>query len=322
MQFQIGNATEINWGLGSLTTGRLGNLSPSVLMGIKNLLVRARTVVEGALVGEHISPFRGGAIEFAQHRSYSPGDELRYVDWRLFARTDHYHVKQFEVTTNLRAYLVLDGSGSMGYTGQGNISKFQYASILASALAYVLIQQSDAVSLTTNKGADITFLPPRSQIAYLQQVLRIIDRCQPNGNHDILDLLRFAQDRINHRSLVVLFSDFLVDLEALVPKIKILQSHGHDLMVFQVLHPDELDFPFNRFYRFESMEDQQFLIADSKLIKTQYLEALREHQEKLTTTMRKIGVDFQMVRLDQDPGRVLSFCLNGPMRAKKLRKMY
>lgn len=305
-----------------MTSSKAINLDPGVLMGIKNLLLRARTVVEGALVGEHISPFRGGAIEFAQHRSYSPGDELRYIDWRLYGRTDHYHVKQFEVTTNLRAYLLLDGSGSMAYAGEAGISKFRYASILASALAYVLIQQADAVSLSLNKEPDIQYLPPRSQVAYLQQILKTIDDCQPKGDHDIMALLQFAQERINHRSLLVLFSDFLVDLDRLLPKVKILQTHGHDVMVFQVLHPDELEFPFSRFYRFESMEDSRFLVADSRAIRDQYMEALTEHQQRLSDAMRKIGVDFHIVRTDEAPNQALALCLNGPMRAKKLRKMY
>jgi len=291
-------------------------------MGIKNLLLRARTVVEGAQVGEHVSPFRGGAIEFAQHRSYSPGDELRYIDWRLFARTDHYHVKQFEVTTNLRAFLLLDGSGSMDYSGDGDVTKFDYAAMLASALAYVLVQQSDAISLATNNGPDVTFLPPRSQIAYLQQVLRTIDGCNPSGDKDILSLLQFTQDRVNNRSLVVLFSDFLVDLDELLPKVRILKTHGHDLIVFQVFHPDELNFPFNRFYRFESMEDNRFTVADSKSIRSLYMEALQEHQDRLAKAMRKIGVDYHCVSLDQSPHTAIAKCLNGPMRAKKLRKMY
>ena len=305
-----------------MSTTKLTNLSPSVLVGIKNLLVRARTVVEGALVGEHVSPFRGGAVEFAQHRSYTPGDELRYIDWRLFARTDHFHIKQFEVTTNLRAYLLLDGSGSMAYQGEQHVTKFQYASMLASALAYVLVRQSDAISLSTNRGEDVTFLPPRGDIGYLQQIMRTVEGSEPDGPKDILTLLRFAQDRINRRSLIALFSDFLVDLDALIPKIRILQSHGHDLMVFQILHPDELAFPFNRFYRFESMEDDRYLVADAKQIKGFYMEALQEHQTALQQAMRKIGVDFQTVTTDDPPGRVLAKCLNGPMRAKKLRKLY
>ncbi len=305
-----------------MSTKQTINLSPSVLIGIKNLLLRARTVVEGALVGEHVSPFRGGAVEFDQHRAYSPGDELRYIDWRLFARTDHYHVKQFEVTTNLRGYLLVDGSGSMAYKREDDVSKFNYASMLASALAYILIQQSDAISLSTNKGNEITFLPPRSQIAYLQQILSVVAECDPRGDKDILSLLRFAQDRINNRSLVVLFSDFLMDLDELMPKVRILKSHGHDLMVFQILHPDELEFPFSRFYRFESMEDARYLVADSKSIRNYYLEAMNEHQHQLRGAMRKIGVDFHTVRTDQAPDRVLAHCLNGPMRARKLRKMY
>lgn len=304
-------------------TKTLSNLDPATLVGIKNLMLRARTVVEGALVGEHISPFRGGSIEFAQHRSYSPGDELRYIDWRLYARTDHYHVKQFEVTTNLRAYMLVDCSGSMGYPEEGpGVTKYQYASMLASALAYVLIQQSDAVSVITHDGDDTRYLPPRSQIGYLTQLLSVLDTAEPRGERDITDLLKFAQDRILHRSLVVLFSDFLVDVDVLMRKVRSLQTRGHDILVFQIMHPDELNFPFNRFYRFESMEDQNYLVADAKSIRSHYMDALNEHQETLVTAMGKAGIDFQTVSLSDAPDRVLNGCLNGPMRAKKLRKMY
>ncbi|CAM2066318.1 DUF58 domain-containing protein [Sulfidibacter corallicola] len=305
-----------------MSTSHIAGLSPSVLMGIKNLLVRARSVVEGALVGEHVSPFRGGSIEFAQHRSYSPGDELRYIDWRLFARTDHYHVKQFEVTTNLRAYILLDSSGSMSYPEGQGVAKHDYAATLVAALSYILIQQSDAVSVTTHRDDDVIFLPPRSQVAYLQQICQIIENTKPAGDHDILQLLKFAQDRIVQRSLVVLFSDFLVDLDQLMAKIRILQSRGHDLMIYQILHRDELEFPFSRFYRFESMEDPRFMVADSKQIRAQYMEALQEHQDQLRAAMRKIGVDFQTVHTEESPSRVIANCLNGPMRAKKLRKLY
>ncbi len=305
-----------------MTSVRPANLDPAVLTGVKNLVLRARTVVEGALVGEHISPFRGGSVEFAQHRAYSPGDDLRYIDWRLYARTDHYHVKQFEVTTNLRAYLLLDGSGSMAYAGEGPVSKHRYAGMLAGALAYVLSQQSDAVSLSVNQGDQVGFLPPRSQTAYLQQILRVIEDSAPQGDQDILKLLQFVQERVNHRSLIALFSDFLVDLDDLMASLRILQTRGHDLLVFQVLHPDELDFPFNRFYRFESMEDLRHVTADARTIHAQYLEALEEHQNQLRQAMRKQGVDFQIVRTDQAPDRALARCLNGPMRARKLRKMY
>lgn len=309
-----------------MTTPSVTGLNPKVLSGIKNLMVRARTVVEGAQVGEHISPFRGGSVEFAQHRAYSPGDELRYVDWRLYARTDHYHVKQFEVTTNVRAYLLLDGSGSMGYGGEETenpgITKLDYTTTLAAALAYILIQQADTVSLTTNRQGEILFMPPRGQVGYLSQVLSVMESIKPEGEADILKLLQYAQDRIVQRSLVILFSDFLVDVDSLINKIRVLQSRGHDLLVFQVLHPDEVTFPFSRFYRFESMEDERFLTADSRNIRKHYLEALNAHQTALREAMRKGGVDFHTVQTDQPPDRVLALALNGPMRAQKLRKMY
>jgi len=297
-------------------------LNPQVLANIKNLVVRARTVVEGALVGEHVSPFRGGSVEFAQHRAYCPGDELRYVDWRLFARTDHYHVKQFEVTTNLRAYVLVDGSGSMGYPEGDTVSKFKYSSMLASALAYLLIQQSDAVSLTMNQGDRLTYLPPRSQISYLKQIFQVMEDTQPSGDGDVIDLLQHAQDRITQRSMVIIFSDFFVDLDELMAKVKVLMTRGHDLMVFQILHPDELEFPFSKFYRFESMEDSSFLNADGHGIRSYYMEAMQQHQDALTSAMRQGGVDFTTISTEKPVERVLSLHLNHPVRSRKLRRLY
>lgn len=297
-------------------------LEPEVLAGIKNLVVRARTVVEGALVGEHVSPFRGGSIEFAQHRPYTPGDELRYIDWRLLARTDQLHVKQFEVTTNLRAYLLVDSSGSMGYPDGQTVSKYRYATILASALAYVLIQQSDAVSLCLNEGDQVRYLPPRSQIAYLKQIFQMMESHQAGGDADVLDLLKYVQDRVNQRSLIILFSDFFVELDDLNRRIKYLRGRGHDVMVFQILHPDEQEFPFHRFYRFHDMETEDALTADGKQIREHYLEALNEHQQNLADLMRGAAVDFSVITCDQPPDRVLANHLNQPQRARKLRKMY
>lgn len=297
-------------------------IDPKILVGIKNLMVRARTVVEGALVGEHISPFRGGSVEFAQHRAYCPGDELRYIDWRLFARTDHYHVKQFDVTTNLRAYMLLDASGSMAYPTDGPVTKFTYGSLLASALAYIFVQQSDAVSVALNGDDGVRYLPPRSQVGYLQQILDVMASHVPQGDQDVLSLLQFAEERVVRRSLIVVFSDFFVALEDLMPKIRILQRRGHDLMVFQILHPDEISFPFHRFYRFLSMEGAESVTADSQNMKKWYLDAFGAHQSALAEAMRQSGVDFQSVRTDEAPDRILARHLNGPLRAKKLRKPY
>ncbi len=297
-------------------------LDPNVLAGIKNLMVRARTVVEGALVGEHVSPFRGGSVEFAQHRPYTPGDELRYIDWRLLARTDQLHVKQFEVTTNLRAYLLVDASGSMNYPTTGGISKYTYATILASAIAYILIQQSDAVSLCLNEKDKVKYLPPRSQVAYLKQIFQLMEQHTPSSDNDILNLVKYVQDRVNQRSLIVLFSDFFVDLDGLNQRIKYLRGRGHDVMVFQILHKDERDFPFQRFYRFMAMESNDALTADGKQIQAHYLEALKEHQQQLADIMRRSGVDFSSITTDQAPDRVLANHLNQPQRAKKLRTMY
>lgn len=299
-------------------------LDPVVLAGIKDLVVRARTVVEGALVGEHVSPFRGGSVEFAQHRAYSPGDELRYVDWRLFARTDDYHVKQFDVTTNLRAYLLIDTSGSMGYPQGDPVTKFRYASFLAGAMAYLLIQQADAVALCLNdqENQSVRYLPPRGQIPYLHELCQTMEQQETGGQQGILELLQFASERIVHRSMVMVFSDFFVPLEPLISRLKHLQARGNDVMTFQILHADEQEFPFHRYYRFQSMEDQRFLNADAKSIRRHYLEALDVHQKSLNDGMRQCGIDFTTAVSHEPPSLVISRHLSNPIRAKKRPKPF
>ncbi len=304
---------------------------PKVFNRIHGLAVRARRVVEGFLVGEHISPFRGGSVEFAEHRAYSPGDEIKYIDWRLFARTDHYHIKQFDVTTNLRAYLLLDASGSMAYpekpaNTQENASerpnKYAYASLLAAAFSYLLLHQSDAVSLCLNENTTqhgIRFLPPRTRATYLHQIADTIESHVPQGEDGILKLIQYIQDRVNQRSLCILISDFFVDLNELIAKVKTLRGHGHDLILIQVLDPDEIEFPFNRFYRFESMENDDFLSVDSRQIKKLYLEAFHQHQGILKKELQKLGLDFHTIKTTDIPEKVIANILNTPSRAKKLK---
>ena len=292
-------------------------------------------MVEGFLVGEHVSPFRGGSVEFAQHRAYSPGDEIRYIDWRLFARTDHYHIKQFEVTTNLRAFLLLDSSGSMGYPEKEHLAqpsasnrpdKYTYASLLAASFSYLLLHQSDAVSLCLNENegqnkSGVKFLPPRTRATYLHQIAETIESHSPQGEDGILKLVQYIQDRVNQRSLCILISDFLVDLKELIAKVKTLRSHGHDLILIQVLDPDEVDFPFNKFYRFESMENADFLSVDSRHIKSLYLEAFQEHQVKLRKELQKLGLHFHSVLTTEAPEKVIGKILNAPMRSKKMKAL-
>jgi uncharacterized protein (DUF58 family) len=303
---------------------------PEIFNRIRNLSVRARRVVEGFLVGEHISPFRGGSVEFAQHRAYAPGDEIRYIDWRLLARTDHYHIKQFDVTTNLRAYLLVDSSGSMAYPEPETLktanasfrpTKYEYASLLAAAFSYLLLHQSDAVSLCTNEPGGIEFLPPRTRATYLHQISNALEKLTPAGPSGILELIQYIQDRVNQRSMCLLISDFLVDLNELIAKVKTLRHHGHDLILVQVLDPDEVNFPFNRFYRFESMEDKEYLSADAKKIREQYLEAYQEHQNKLRRALQRLGMDFHSVLTTSPPEKVIGQILNSPTRSKKLKAL-
>ena len=308
---------------------------PEIFTNIRNLSVRARRVVEGFLVGEHVSPFRGGSVEFAQHRAYTPGDEIRYIDWRLLARTDHYHIKQFDVTTNLRAYMLLDSSGSMAYPEAETFltsdtpkrpTKYEFASLLVASFSYLLLHQSDAVSLCLNerdeeKGDRVHFLPPRTRATYLHQIAHTIEQHAAEGQPGILELLQYIQNTIHQRSMCILVSDFFVDLETLFSKIKTLRTHGHDLILIQVLDPDEVEFPFNRYYQFESMETEDHLSVDAAQIKKYYLEAFTEHQDRLRQGVQALGLDFHSVQTIDSPEKIMANILNSPTRRRKLKAL-
>ena len=228
-------------------------LHPEAIKRIARLDLRARHVVEGFLAGMHRSPYFGQSVEFRQHRQYSPGDDLRYVDWKVWAKQDRYYVKQFEEDTNLRCTLLVDVSGSMRY-GSGPMNKYEYAATVAVSLAYLLLRQQDAVGCVAFDDRPRMVVPQRTRRNHLDSIIQALTPARRSNKTDLYPMLRAAAETFPRRGLMVLISDLLADRPGLFRGLKLLRSRGHDVLVFHVMDDDELDFPFNGPTRFEGLE--------------------------------------------------------------------
>src|SRR5262245_34658906 len=274
-------------------------LDPVALSKIGNLSLKARTVVEGALSGLHRSPHHGSSVEFAEHKEYSPGDEIRHIDWKAFGKFDRYYVKRFEQETELTAYLCLDRSGSMAYRGAG-LSKLEYGSYLVAALAYLLIRQQDRVGLRAFGGpGDVVYVPPRARTSHLHDLLATLERVVDEGGRGATAVApaldRVAELARRRRSLVVVVSD-LFDRSPEVPKLlRRLRVMRHDVTVLQILDDDELEFPFQGVTLFESLEDERRLIADPRAVRDAYLKELRRFLGGLESACRDGNVEHAVV---------------------------
>ncbi len=247
-------------------------MEPETLSRIAGLEVRARHLVEGYLAGLHTSPFHGRSVEFAEHRPYSPGDELKRVDWKLWARSDRFYVKLFEEETNLRAYFLLDASGSMAYRS-GAMSKFDYGATLAAGLAYLLLSQQDAVGLTLFDTQVRSELPPSASPGHLSDFCRLLQEDAPGGETDLGPLLQQVAGRLGRRGLVVLVSDLLAPLEDVLAGLRRLHYDGHSVIVAHVLDREEVEFPFEGQVRFEGLEGGEVL-ADGRRVRAAYVGAM------------------------------------------------
>ncbi len=266
-------------------------IDPHALMRIKNLQMRARVIVEGFYAGIHRSPYHGFSVEFSEYRQYTPGDDLRYLDWRLLARSDRHYVKRFEDETNLLCYLLADLSRSMGY-GSGPHPKSEYARTLAATLAYFLHQQHDAVGLVTFDEEITNFLPPRHRPGHLRRLMAAL-QAEPRGQAtDLAKPLEQIAQTVRKRGLVVLISDLLADVEVLRAKLGYLRSRGHDVVVFRVLDPAELTFSFGEARIFEDVESGRRMYIDPQAARAQYLERFRAHAATIEQICRELGADF------------------------------
>ena len=267
----------------------------ALLARLAHLNVRAGQAMEGALTGQHRSPHQGASVEFAQHREYAPGDEIKHIDWNAYARSDRYQIKQFEDETNLRAYLLLDTSGSMDYGRSGLPTKLDYAAQLTAALAWVLLRQGDAVGLMTFGERIGTYVPPRSRPDHFWNLARVLEEEPVGGPTDVVGAMEHIAEVSRRRSLVFLVSDCF-DFSGRVAAIaRQLRRRRNRVVVFHVLDPDETEFPFEEVTLFEALEDEQRELADPRGMRHAYLEEMRDFCEGLRTELLEGGVGYQRV---------------------------
>jgi len=291
-------------------------LDPVALSRLKNLELRARSVVEGALSGLHRSPHHGSSVEFAEHKEYAAGDEIKHIDWKAYGKFDKYYVKRFEQETELRAYLLLDSSASMGYRGRG-ISKLDYARILAASLAYLLLKQQDQVGMVAFGEKLRGFLPPRARSGHLNDLLTALDGVTAEGRTDLPRALAYLSEVVQRRALVVLFSDLLGTDDQVRHLLRGLRARKHDVVVFHLLDKDELTLPFEGTTIFESMEDDQKLVADPGDVRKAYLAELDRFVEGYRAALREGDVEYHLVDTSTAPADVLVRFLTGAYRTRQ-----
>jgi uncharacterized protein (DUF58 family) len=292
-------------------------LHPDVIKRIARLDLRARYVVEGFLSGMHRSPYFGQSIEFRQHREYTYGDDLRYVDWKVWAKQDRYYVKQFEEDTNLRCTLLVDVSGSMRY-GKGAMNKYEYSCSIAASLAYLLLRQQDAVGCVAFDNAVRMSVPLRTKRNHLDSVIKAMEICSPRNKTDLYQILHNVAENYPQRGLMVVVSDLLVPREGFFKGLKLLRSRGHDIMVFHVLDTDELDFPFTGPTRFEGLETSDYLRCNPRALREGYLAALEKYLEEVRLGCSRHQADYVQLRTSQPLDAALAAFLSN--RLGKQRK--
>lgn len=273
-------------------------LDPTALMRIKHLEMRARVVVEGFFSGLHRSPYHGFSVEFTEYRQYVPGDDPRYLDWKLFARSDRYYIKRFEDETNLRCHLIVDLSRSMNFGSRG-YSKADYARTLAATLAYFLQTQRDAAGLTTFHSELIDYLPARYRPGHLRRLMLLLERPTVGTSTDLAKPLERAAELLRKRGTIVVVSDLLAPLDGLSTQLASLTSRGHEVVVFQVLDPAELTFDFNEAALFVDAESERELYVDPQSVRAEYLRRFEEHGRALQTIADRLGIELRRTPTDR-----------------------
>jgi len=266
-------------------------LDPKVLSRISRLDIKARLVVEGYVAGLHKSPFHGFSVEFAQHREYAPGDDLKHLDWKVFAKTDRFYVKEYEEETNLQGWLLVDISESMDYTS-GGMTKFDYAATVAASLAFLMVQQQDSAGLVLFDDDVRNFVKPSSQPAHLKLLTQQLASARPTGRSKIGSIFNDLAERIKHRGLVVLISDLFVDPAELGRALQHFRHKRHEVVLFHVLDDFERTFPFNDLTMFKGLEGYRDVFAEPRTLRNDYLGELDTFVKDIKRTCRQHRIDY------------------------------
>jgi uncharacterized protein (DUF58 family) len=290
-------------------------LDPKVISKIDNMALIAKLVVEGFIVGLHKSPYHGFSVEFAEHRPYMPGDEIKDIDWKVYGKTDRYYIKEYEEETNLRSYIFLDKSGSMGYSSK-TISKLEYGKYLAASMAYLMLQQQDAISLTTFDSTVSRYYPPLAKRSHLNRILGELDKTEHNGKGNISAFLHERAEKINQRGLIILISDLFETPDKIIRALKHFRHYNHEILVFHVLDRQEKEFDFDSQTRFIDMENSGTIETEPWHIQKEYRNLVTEHIDKLQSACRNNHIDYIHLTTDQELGIALTEYLN---KRKKLQ---
>jgi uncharacterized protein (DUF58 family) len=270
-------------------------LDPAVISRLKGLDVKARLVVEGFVSGLHRGPYKGFSVEFAEHRQYMPGDPIRHIDWKVYGKTDRFYIKEYEEETNLRAYLILDGSGSMGYKSDG-ITKLEYGCYLSASLAYLMLKQQDSVGLLVFDTKLRRYIPPRSAKRHLHVILRELAETSAHEETNLGRTLEELASRVTRRGLVILVSDLLDDYESVVRGLKLFRHRKHEVIVFHVLDPYEVTFPFEHEVILRDLETAEEVPAVPWEIRREYVKRVASWIDRYRTVLRQSGIDYVPLR--------------------------
>jgi len=278
-----------------MVNGDKNYFDPRVLAGISNLYLRARWVVEGLMSGVHRSRSKGFSVEFEEHREYSPGDEIRRIDWKALGKFDRYFIKEYEDETNLRAYLLLDASASMNYASDG-VTKFDYGCTLTASLAYLILKQQDAAGLVTFSDRIESFIPPKAKRDYLMQILHALENRGPAGETNVGRILEDIAGQLKRRGLVILVSDLLDEPAQILKGLRLFRFKGNDVIVFHLLDPAELNLPFDGNILFEDLEELNLkVIADPRTIRKTYQEVVGEFITEMRKQCHNDAIDYQLI---------------------------
>ncbi len=288
---------------------------PTQLTKLGWLTLLAREVVEGFLTGVHKSPYKGFSVEFAEHRQYFPGDEIRHIDWRVYGKTDRYYVKEFEEETNLKAYLLVDASGSMAYRGGKAVSKFEYAQFVAGSLAYLMLHQLDAVGLVVHDTRVRQFMQPRAHSKHLLHILQSLEETKPGGETSLAPIWNDLAGKLKRRGLVIILSDCFDKVDSLLHALRHLRHQRHDLLLFHILAPDEIEFPFRKWTQFRNLENaSERRLVDPSRLRHDYLQSFNEFCRRLREETARMNIDYHLMRTDEPVDRALGVYLSRRQR--------
>ncbi|MDB4317830.1 DUF58 domain-containing protein [bacterium] len=281
-------------------------LDTDVLARLKAIPMESRFPMIGNVAGRHRSPHRGSSVEFAEYRKYVPGDDTRRLDWKAYARSDRYYIKEFEADTNLRAYFVVDSSGSMGFSSGENPSKMEFARRIAATLSYLIVNQGDSAGLSCCNEKLHLEIPPSRRPAQLQHIFESLASVEPKGETGLIEALHTVAEKIQQRALVIVLSDFFVESDELAAALQHLRFRKHDIAMFHLLDPQEVAFHFERPHRFVDLEEGTAVVAEPNLIVDEYHAALNEFLEATEKGSYDVNADYQLLQTDANIEEVVS----------------